>query len=174
MNLLVSKSSVTVHFVTFFLFVSGVFAWWRCRDPCPWPTTSGSITDRSGPMMWRLATRDSHVTVGEALFLSSTTTSCSVDVFDNVGRSTGFRWGIYAFDATRVKWMWAGERIEPNCYNVVSHRTYCNALFIVLCFRCFRLAKKQTSLSTIDDFWQHHCPTSPIECNIVKKLLWNQ
>ena len=45
-------------------FFSGVCARWRYSDT--WPKTSGSC-----PMMWRLATRNSHSTVGEALFLSS-------------------------------------------------------------------------------------------------------
>ena len=54
-----------------------------------------------------------------------------------------------------------GVRIEPNCCNVVSHRTYFNPPFNVIWFRCFRQAKMQTRLSTIDDFWQHHCPTKP-------------
>ena len=50
-------------------FFSGVCAQWRYSDT--WPKTSGSIIDRPGPMMWRLATRNSHSTVGEALCLSS-------------------------------------------------------------------------------------------------------
>ena len=50
-------------------FFSGVCARWTYSDTRP--TTSGSITDRLGPMMWRLATQNTHSTVGEALFLSS-------------------------------------------------------------------------------------------------------
>ena len=40
------------------------------------------------------------------------------------------RSGIYAFGDNRVKGMWAGVSIEPTCINVVSQRTYCDALFI--------------------------------------------
>ena len=53
--------------------------------------------------------------------------------------------------------------------DVVSHRTYCNALFIVFSSRCFRRAKMNTlthtHLSTGNDFWQNRCPTRP---NVVK------
>ena len=60
----------TVHIVTLcYCFLSGVCARWKYSDT--WPKTSGRITDRPGPITWSLATRKSHSTVGEALFLSS-------------------------------------------------------------------------------------------------------
>jgi len=66
-----------VHIVTlFYCFSSGICAWWRNRDT--WPTISRTITDRPGPMMCRLATRNSHSTVGEVLFLTSVAISCNI------------------------------------------------------------------------------------------------
>ena len=59
----------TVHIVMVFycVFFLGVCARRRYSDTGP--TTSGSITDRLGPIMWRLATQNTHSTVSEAFFI---------------------------------------------------------------------------------------------------------
>ena len=75
------------HCIALLLFFSGVCARGRYSDT--WPTTSGSITDRPGPMICRLATRNSHSTVGEACFYQVILFISRVKVDNNVGRSQG-------------------------------------------------------------------------------------
>ena len=51
--------------------------------------------------------------------------------------------------------MRACVRIKSTCFNFVSRRTYCNALFIDLSsVFAWRIC---SYLSTVDDFGQHHC-----------------
>ena len=83
LSILVSTSLVTVHIITLFL----MFFFSQVSSPGagsetygPKPATSGSITDRTGAMMWRLTPRVSHLIVSETLCLSSTATLCRCSI----------------------------------------------------------------------------------------------
>ena len=55
--------------------------------------------------------------------------------------------------------MWACVIIESTCVNLLSHRTYYNALFIVFLSGVFARWRFRDAWSKAGDFWQHYWTT---------------